>query len=290
MKTILDLFRISDATLMGARVLIAALLPTAALAFPPAPYHLIYGLARDQYGTPLSGSGSQVVLETPAGLQLVATISPGLAPGINYQLKVPMDAGVTPDLYQASALPPSAPFTLMVVMNQTTNLPIQMVGDLSHLGLPGQRTRLDLTLGVDANGDGLPDAWELAFLAAIGSKLPLSDLNAGMILTPDGLTLLQQFLLGNYPFDPTNSFTVTLVGIQDGGPLLEFTTMTGRSYTVLGSPDLQQWTPLSFLVPANGPGSSPYSFLYAPNISTVQIQALQPASGPVMNFFRIMLQ
>jgi len=269
---------------------LVVLLPLAAPAYPPAPHHVLYGLARDQYGTPLANSSAQVVLRTPAGVQLVAAISPGLAPGVNYQLKVPMDAGLTSDLYESSALPPSAPFTLFVVINQTTNLPIQMAGDLSRLGLPGQRTRLDLTLGVDANGDGLPDAWELAFLAAIGSNLSLANLNAGMILTADGLTLQQQYLLGNYPFNPADSFTVTLAGLQDGCPLLEFTTMTGRSYTVQGSPDLQQWTPLSLLVPASGSSGGACSFLYAPNIGTVQIQALQPASGPVMKFFRVMLQ
>jgi hypothetical protein len=56
---------------------------------------------------------------------------------------------------------------LYVVTGATTNLPIQMTGNLALLGLPGQRTRLDITLGVNANGNGIPDAWEHAFLAAL---------------------------------------------------------------------------------------------------------------------------
>ncbi len=66
--------------------------------------------------------------------------------------------------------------------------------------------------------------------------------------------------------------------------------MTGRSYTIQGSPGLRQWSPLSFVLPAQGPGSGAYTFLYAPDIRTVQVQALQPPSGPAMRFFRLMLQ
>ena len=111
-----------------------------------------------------------------------------------------------------------------------------MTGNFSLLGQPGQRTRLDLTLGVDANGDGIPDAWEHAFLAAIGSDLPLSNLNANLVLTSDGLTLWQEFLAGTYPFDPSQPFLVKIVGLTAGAPLLEFTAMTGRSYTVSARP------------------------------------------------------
>ena len=31
-----------------------------------------------------------------------------------------------------------------------------------ELGKPSETTRLDLTLGEDSDGDGLPDAWERA--------------------------------------------------------------------------------------------------------------------------------
>jgi hypothetical protein len=264
--------------------------PISAPANPPAPYHIVYGAVRDEYGTPFTSSATKVILQTPGGVRVSGTVIPGLAPGVNYQVEVPMDSGLTPANYTSSALRSTASYKLYVVLGGVTNLPIQMTGDFSRLGTPGQRTRIDLTVGDDANANGLPDAWELAFLAVLGSPLNLADLKANGIYTTDGRTLHQQFLLGNYPFDPSDSFALKLVEIQNGSALLEFTTMTGRSYSVQGSPDLQQWTSLSFKLPASGTARAAQSYLYAPDIRAVQIQALQPPAVPPMRFFRLVLQ
>ncbi len=272
-----------------ALVLAAMLASLPALAFPPAPHHLIYGTVRDEYGTPLTTSKAQVLLTTPTGVQLTTSIVPGVWPGINFELEVPMDSGLTSDPYEPSALITAAPFTISVVTGQTTNVPIQMTGDYSRLGQPGQTTRIDLTLGVDANGDGIPDAWEYAFLQATGSGLSLSQLNPAMDFTGDGRTLLQEFLLGNYPFNTTGSFAVTLVDVNGGSPILQFDTMTGRSYTLLGSPDLGEWTPLAFTLPSEA-NAVQRAFYYAQSISTVRIQVVQPDSGPTMHYFQLVLQ
>ncbi len=255
------------------------LLTSTALAFPPAPSHTIYGTARDEYGTPFLSPVIQIVLVTPGGVTLSTSINPGILPGVNYQLQVPMDAGLTPDPYMPNALPVAAPFKLYAIIGSITNLPIQMTGNFAQLGQPAQRTRLDLTLGADANGDGIPDAWEYAFLAAIGSNLSLSNLNANTDYTHDGFTLAQEFLLGNYPYNPGGSLTVRLVSVNGGSPLLEFTTMTGRSYTVLGSADLKQWMPLSFTVPAEGPNPATHSFYLASDIRTLQVSAITSSAG-----------
>lgn len=264
-------------------------LPQMALAFPPAPHHLIYGTVRDQYGTPIMTDQAQIVLETPTGVQLMTTVVPGIAFDQNFELEVPMDAGLTPDPYEPDALMTGASFVMYVVLGQTTNVPIQMAGNLPVLGQPGQQTRIDLTLGEDSNGDGIPDAWELAFLASIGSNLGLANLTAGMHLTPDGLTLLEEFLSGTYPFDPQQPFVLAVVSFNNGAPLFQFTAMTGRYYTLLGSADLQTWTPLSFSVPAEASGTV-HSYFYSPSIQDVQIQTIQPSSGPAIHFFKMMLQ
>src|SRR5258708_3060808 len=195
------------------------LLPPAAPAFPPAPHHLIYGTVRDQYGTPLMTSQAQIILETPTGVQLTTTVVPGIGFDMNFQPEVPMDAGLTADPYEPEALLAGAPFKIYVVIGVTTNLPIQMTGNFSQLGQPGQQTRIDLTLGVDSNGDGIPDAWELVFLASIGSNLNLANLTPGLRLTPDGLTLWQEFLAGNYPFDPPEPLILTVVAPNNASPL-----------------------------------------------------------------------
>jgi hypothetical protein len=197
-----------------------------------------------------------------------------------------MDSGVTADPYQSTALQTAAQFKMYVVVGSVTNLPIQMVGSFASLGQPAQQTRIDLTIGVDSNGDGIPDSWELAYLAALGSNLPLSSLNANLILSPDGLTLLQEYLAGYYPYDPSATFTLRLVSVNGGSPILEFTAITGRSYSIFGSSDLHTWTPLSFSIPAEGNGGPTHSYYFASDVRTLQVQALQPGSTsrPTLNF------
>src|SRR5436853_7506568 len=92
-----------------------------ALAYPPAPYHLIYGLVRDEYGTPFSGSEAQIILQTTNGVQLAGTVVPGLIVGVNYQIEIPMDSGLTADTYSPTALKSATPFRIYVVTAATTN-------------------------------------------------------------------------------------------------------------------------------------------------------------------------
>src|SRR5258708_4718929 len=156
-----------------------------------------------------------------------------------------MDGGLTAITYKPTAYPAKAPFKLFVVMGGVTNTPIEMSGDFSHLGQPSQSSRLDLTLGVDANNDGIPDAWEYAILAELGSSLTLSQINANSLLFGDGRTLFQAYLAGGDPL-AGNQLALTLVSYNAGAPLLQFPTQPGRSYTVKRSADLQHWTNVSF--------------------------------------------
>lgn len=266
---------------------LAMFLP-AARAFPPAPDGLIYGLVKDQYGTPLMNPADQVVLQTTNGIQVVAAIQPGLAIGVNYALDVPMDAGVTPDPYVTNALVAATPYKLYVTVGTVTTLPIEMMGSYAILANPGQQTVQNLTLGADANGDGIPDQWEQVFLSEIGLNIPLASINPNKDYKGDGRTLMQEYLLGNYPFNPSDDFSVQIVSQSAGSAVLGFTSMLGRSYTAYGSPDLKNWTPLSFTVPASGP--SVINSYYSSNIQPVQIQTVQPTNAPTVQFFRLELQ
>src|ERR1041385_500030 len=91
-------------------VALCLLLAGIAKAFPPAPYHTIYGLVRNEYGEPLTVTGGQIIFETTNGVQVTGTIVPGLAPGINYRLELSMDSGIAPDNYKPTALKPTLPF------------------------------------------------------------------------------------------------------------------------------------------------------------------------------------
>jgi hypothetical protein len=267
-------------------LLISAL---AAHAFPPGPYHLLYGTVRDRYGTPLTVANAQVIFQTPSGAQFVAPVIPGLSSGVNYAIKVPMDSDAAPDIYAPNVQVPAAPFKLLVVLNSVTNLPIEMSANVP-LGLWAKSTRFDLTLGADSNGDGIPDAWEYAFLATLGLNIPLSSLNANSVLTPDGLTLRQQYLMGTYPFDPGDPLKIVLIGFNAGAPMLQFPTVAGRSYTVLASADLKTWSPVAFHLSTDSPGSASRPYYVAPAIATIQVNTLSAPAGSTQQFYKIMVQ
>lgn len=264
------------------------LAPTA-LANPPAPYNLVYGVVRDKYGTPLTSASAQIVFQTPSGVTLITPVIPGYAPGVNYRLKVPMDSGDTPDLYQPAAQFAAAPFKLVVVINNVTNLPIEMTVSYANLGAPGKSARIDLTLGVDSNGDGIPDAWEYAIMSELGLNLPLSSLNGNTVLTSDGLTLRQQYQYGTYPFNPSEPCQITFAGFNGNSPRLQFPTITGRYYSVLGSSDAKNWNTISFQLPGDAAGSSSRSYYYAPGVGTAEVNVI-PSAGAKMQFYRVLVQ
>jgi len=212
-------------------------------------------------------------------------------PGVNFLLKVPLDAGSAPDLYQPNALLPAAAYKLVVVIGTATNLPIEMGTNYLSLGQWAKTTRVDLTLGTDSNGDGIPDAWELAFMAMVGTNLPLSSLTANTILTPDGLTLQQQFLLGTALFDPGDPLRLVFVGFAGTSPILQFPTVTGRSYTILTSFDLasHSWSPVYFNLASEGVGAT-HPFYFANGVATIQVYLAPPPPSTPRQFFRVQVQ
>ena len=257
---------------------------------PPAPYNLIYGVVRDAYGTPLTAANAQLILSCPGKPALTAGVLPGYAPGVNYQIKVPMDSGYTPDPYRPNALSTGLPFKISVVINNATNVPIEMSLNYATLGQPAKATRIDLTLGVDSNGDGIPDSWERAFLAELGLDLPLSAVNGDSLLSGDGLTLRQQYRYGSYPFNPSEPCVATFAGFSGGSPVLRFPVITGRFYSVLASADTKTWVTVPFQMAGELPSVPSRNYYYAAGISNTEVRVAPPAGAARMQFYRILVQ
>jgi hypothetical protein len=269
-------------TLSAAAVLLFSL---AALAYPPAPHHVIYGLVRNEMGEPLMATNAEVIMETLSGVQLKADVVPNLGAGFNYRLAVPMDAGLTADAYKPTALRPTVPFRMKVKIGQVIYLPIQMTASYANLGKPAQTTRLDLTLGEDTDGDGLPDAWERALIAALGGNLTLQDIRPEDDADGDGLSNLQEYDAGTYAMDPQDGFTLSIVGLQGGKPLLEFLAIRGHSYTLLASTDLRTWMPIQFRLSTDGPEALSRDCYQATDVRIVRVEALPPEGQSTSRFF-----
>lgn len=267
-------------------LLAACLLHTSsfiATAYPPAPFHLFYGMLRDEYGTPINITGAEVILETSSGVRVKTTVNPGIETAANYRLEVPMDSGLMAAPYQPTALRPFVPFRIKVRIGGATYLPIEMVGDYTNLGQPGQRTRLNLTLGEDSDGDGLPDAWERLINPDLTKVTPTAD--AG-----NGLNYLQTYYAGTYAVDPKNGFALNILGVTKGKPLLEFLAVNGRTYTLLGSRDLKTWKTVAFRLPAEGTSAPTRSSFLTDSVKAVQLEVASPDSEPPPTYFRLMLQ
>ena len=268
-------------------ILAAWLLSTTTHAFPPAPHHTLFGMVRNQWGDPLNVSGADVFIQTSNALGVAVRIAASTEPGVNYRMQVPMDSGRTLDLYQSTALRPSQPFQLKVKIGTTTYVPLEMVFSRA-LGQPAAATRLDLTLGVDSDGDGLPDAWEQALIDILGGDLASITPNGDA--DGDGISNVNEFLAGTYAFDPNDGFRLALTDLSAGNSTLEFFAVRGRNYRLQGSTDLRQWTPLSFRI-VNGGTAGPLQSEYsATDYRQLRIEVPFQSGAETNRYFRALVQ
>ena len=213
-------------------------------AFPPAPHHTFQGLLRDEHGRPITWEiSSKIIFETDSGSRIASEAGKIISPGINYVIHVPMDSGTINGLYKPYAMLANMPFKIKVQIGNKSYLPIEMIGEIKKIGLPGKTTNLDLTIGEDTDGDGLPDAWERALLKN-GDNL--SDINPNDDADGDGMSNLEEYISGNYAFDKNDGFMVDIISVKEDYVTLEFLGISGRSYIPFISNDLKKWRKVKF--------------------------------------------
>lgn len=270
-------------------VLLAGLIPGAAVAFPPLPHHTVYGLVRDEFGNPLTASGTELILDTLSGTSLSTSVVAGLEAGVNYRINVPVDAGLTDDLYRPTALRPTAPFRIRVKIAGRTYVPLEMKANMAQLGQPAQSSRVDLTLGEDTDGDGLPDAWERSVIAAGKLGVSLSGLNPNDRLNGNPLSVLQAYIAGTYAWDPKDGFRVDIVQFEGLNPVLEFLALRGRSYSVIGSDDLATWVPVPVQV-QGASASGTVSFYQSSQLKQVRVTVPADSGKAPPKFFKLLVK
>lgn len=258
------------------------LLVTTAHAYPPAPDHTFHGMVRNEWGDPIDVRGAKVFVHSTDGAGAAAPIAASTLPGSNYQLVVPMDSARSTkiDFTSAGSLRQSQPFRLKVQIGSITYLPIEML--LTRpLGEPAGTSRLDLTLGADTDGDGLPDAWET------GNGLnPTDPSDANRDSDGDGISNRNEYLAGTYAFDAGDGFRLGLVEQTGSSTTLEFFAVRGRTYTFQSSTNLLEWTPVTFRTQAGGPLQSNYP---ASEHKTLRLD-VPSQDGETNRFFRALVQ
>lgn len=257
-------------------------------AYPPAPDYTLYGTVRDERGRILAKGSAWVIVSNPAGEIVRTPIDLTPEEGVNYSVHVPMDSGTVGANYTATAMQPTVGFTLRILIGNVSYVPFQISRLPPTIGLPGTRTRLDLTLGVDSDNDGLPDAWEQLLIDndRTGRLRTLADVKPGDDLDGDGLTNYQEYLLGTYALDPLDGLALTVVEAVNGFAHLRFAVTLGRTYTIKASGDLTTWQPQSF---ALGTAAGALVPAFAANSITVHdVWVLLPPGGTA--FYRLYAQ
>lgn len=266
-------------------IILLGLLAGTAPAYPPAPAHQIYGIVRNPMGRSLDAGEGTMILSGNSGEVIRGPTDPLTVDGTNYRLNVPMDSGIFAGLYQPNALTQNLPFQISVVVNSVSYVPIQMVGNIWQIGAPGGRTRIDLTLGVDSDRDGIPDEWEQTMIDSdySGRLTSLADVTAGGDLDSDGLTNLQEFLLGTYPLEAADGLRLDIVSVSGGMARMQFVCVSGRTYKVKASSDLRNWSPVTFAV--DSPGGNQLPHLRASDTTILDIYV--PVSTATAASFRL---
>lgn len=230
-----------------------------ALAIPQSPV-VTYGMIRDEYGNPLKGSSALtmklVKADAPDG-QVYALTSVGETgyPGVNYRLSLEIDS-----------TGPSRPYAVLEGTEMEIEFFIdgerQTVTPSPVFAVPANGTaqRKDYSLGQDADGDGLPDAWEAWVLSIDGRPCDAAAIAAfkpGDDSDGDGMDNLQEFFAGTDPFLATDLFAITHFVKTGAGNRTEirFTTVPGRTYRVLTAETLENpaWNPVATSRISDGP-------------------------------------
>lgn len=259
------------------------------LAFPPLPHHTVFGLVRDELGTPVTAAGGEITLETLSGTTLKTVLAPGTEAGVNYRIEVPIDAGLTSDAYLPSAMQPTAPFRLRVKLGTRTYVPMEMKLSLGKLGQPAESSRVDLTLGEDTDGDGLPDAWERLMIQSGKLGMTLEQFGPGARINGNALTVMEAYVAGTYAWDPKDGFRLEILSREGGVPVLEFMTLRGRSYTISASSDLKDWRGTAFVVEGDATGRE-RAFFQPQALQRVRVRVRGNPGDEVPKFFRLNVQ
>ncbi len=255
-------------------------------AFPPSPHHTFYGTVRDERGNPINAKNAEVLFQTASGRVITTKVVPGLAKGANYRLRIPMDAGLTSDLYQPTAMRPMMPFTMRVKVGREVFLPIEVHADTQSMGAPGKATNLDLTLGEDRDGDGIPDAWEQSLINRgladdLASVRPEDDADG------DGLSNLLEYQAGSYAFDDESGFELVIKEFNNGVPVLGFMALPGRRYEVLGSTDFDQWETISFRLTSDEADAPIRNGIFSDNVTELEIEVPPTEEAVEYRFFKL---
>jgi hypothetical protein len=144
-------------------------------------------------------------------------------------------------------------------------------------------------LGVDSDGNGLPDAWEKAVAAFLGRIWQAGQIRPDDIYPGTGMTYREVYLAGTYAVDPTEGFSLKIITSAGAPPKLTFTAVKGRRYVVQVSESvIGQWAAVPFKVLPATSETTAVDAYNAPETKRIEVEP-PPNSNPV-RFYRLVLE
>lgn len=222
--------------------LLAVFAAPAAWADVPLPSVTYYGCVRDAYGYPFKKDAEVVLMK--GGVECSRYLITGeRSPGVNYRMEVEIDNGGTP--FEAYAVHVDSQLDVKVYyqgqsLAVLTNATITALPAALTVPAAGSAIRLNIQTGVDADGDGLPDAWEQLLIAqSAGALQTLADVKPEDDFDGDGSDNLHEFRSGTFPFLKGDSFAIdALPQTSNGRFSFRFLAVAGFTYQVRGAVSL----------------------------------------------------
>ena len=209
----------------------------------PEPSLVIYGVVRNAQDRDrlrvVFGNLTWVFQRSGGGPPfVVSTTLTNINDQFSYILHVPCETevpGITPS---TNALRLGSSYTRGSVFFNATNQAVLVDPAQASFSLSasarGRIERLDLDISIvfeDLDGNGLPDAWEILYFGGTGVD-PSGDPDG------DGLDNRDEHQAGTNPNDFQSQFRFIRVVSQAQGVLVEWSSVTNRSYSILRSSDL----------------------------------------------------
>ncbi len=212
----------------------------------PQPMCIFYGQALDGFGWPYQNEG--VVLLYHGTNEVTSyEITQPLSPGVNFALNVYLyDDAINTNAYVPYALRTGDVVTIKVEDSYGVKT-IMETNAVPPVGNPGDILRINVTAGVDSDGDGLPDEFEREMLAySTNSAIStIEDIRPEDDFDGDGVSNGDEYHSGNFAFLDYDYFRAeSFSPAADGRLCIEFISVPGKAYSLMGTEDLTSgvWT------------------------------------------------